>query len=149
MTRSTASILPGGEASRTLILVAAVSGAVMVAGCTEWKPERPDVVPPAAVYAGGEDGGMWADCSGAVGKITCLIWDIDGGNPRRSVFAACPAVPPGLTPQFLDDTRMEGRSRFFRIQPDEDLSPGGERQALYDESFRRWGNVSVCRNPVS
>lgn len=127
----------------------ACAAAMGVASCTEWEPDRPAAVSEAAIYAGGEDGGMWVECAGDREAISCLVWDIDGGNPRRSAFAACPAAPPGMTPQFMDDTRMEARSRYFRIRPDQDLSPGASRQRLYDESFRRWGNASVCRDPVS
>ncbi len=132
---------------RTLVSLAVIAGALGVAGCAEWKPERPRVVSDAAIYAGGEDGGMWTDCTGDAAEISCLVWDVDGGNPRRSVFAPCPPAPSGLTPQFLDDTRMEGRSRFYRLRPDEDLSPGSPRQRLYDEAFARWGKLSVCAGP--
>ena len=134
---------------RTFVRSAMISGFLAVAGCAEWTPERPEAVSDAAIYAGGEDGGMWVDCSGAAEEVSCLVWDIDGGNPRRSVFAPCPATPSGLTPQFLDDTRMEGRSRFYRVRPDQDLSPGSPHQRLYDEALARWGSASVCTDPVS
>jgi hypothetical protein len=65
----------------TTKLPAAIAFSLLVAACGERgtnAPPRPASVPPAAVWAGGVDGGAWLDCRelpGAPGRYRCAAYD--------------------------------------------------------------------------
>jgi len=62
------------------VTVPIVLACVCMMGCYRaYPPTRPSVVPIAAVWAGGLDGGGWVNCSSDLVEYNvCTIWDEEG-----------------------------------------------------------------------
>ncbi len=69
---------------------------LLCAGCKPVPavPERPASVAPAAVWAGGADGGAWIACDPA---LRCTVWHEDGALAQRGSFVGQAGRPIAWT----------------------------------------------------